>query len=131
MYKGKITTALTTSVNTNIPFETDFNTNNNTIYDRTSNEVVITTAGKYNVSCMLTVTGLANAITASLYGNGFAIEDSFASVVPADAADVNTINITDTINVVNATDLANARISVRTGQAVTVNSANLIVERVK
>lgn len=130
MYKGVITANTAVAANTNVPFVTVFNTNDNT--GSTSAGVVdIKKAGYYDVVANVRVTGVASSpITAQLYANGVAVPEAIATAEITATTGIATLTIVDVLRVVRS-DTGIANISVRLAGAATVTNAVLTVEKRK
>lgn len=132
MFKGNIVTATTVTAGTNIPFVVDWNTNNNTRYDITTNAIEFLNGGKYNVNVLLNLTGTAGTtISAQLYANGVAIPETLAGAELTASTGILALTIVDTINVANILNNQLANISVRLNGNATVSNGLITVEKVR
>lgn len=131
MFKGIINGGGTVPVLTNVPFTVVRNTNANTRYDSTTNEIVIERAGYYDVKATLIATSTPGAtVTAQLYANGTPIEGAMSTYVLA-ATETATFPIIDNIKIDPTLDVTKARLSIRFDEAVEVSDAIIIVEKVR
>lgn len=132
MYKGNITAATTVAANTNIPFNTVWNTNGNTAYNAATDSVEFRKAGYYNVNAILNVTGVAaSPVSIAFYANGQIIAETTESADVAPTTGLYALEVKDTIKVepTMVNDFAN--ISIRANQNITVSNAVFTVEKVR
>ena len=128
MYKGRIVNSTAVAVDTNIPFVTVWNTNNNTRYT-TNNAVELRAAGYYDVAVNVVLTNAtATPVSLQLYNNGQPIEETLTTNDITATTGIETLTIVDTIRV--TPDLVNdfAELSVRADQAVTILNGIFTVE---
>lgn len=129
MYKG--TAAISTTVlNQNIPFDTVWNTNDNTAY--ADGQILLKTPGYYDVVATLNV-GVTTAATvsAAIYADGVQQEDSLSTFAIA-ANGTATYTLADTIRVRPTLNNEVAAVSVRVETAgLTLNNGMITVEKRK
>jgi len=131
MFKGIINGGGTVATNTNVPFTVVRNTNANTRYNVTTNEIIIEKSGYYNVMATLTAITTPDAtITAQLYANGSPI-DGASSTFSISGTESATFTIIDNIKVEPTLDASNVRLSIRFDGAVEVTDAIILVEKVR
>lgn len=131
MFKGIVNNGGTVPALTNVPFTVVRNTNANTRYDATTNEIVIEKGGYYNVMATLTAISTPDAtITAQLYANGNPIEGALSTFTIA-GTESATFTIIDNIKVEPTFDANNVRLSIRFDGAVDVTDAIILVEKVR
>lgn len=129
MYKGRIISATPITANTNIPFVTVWNTNNNTRYSETDNAVELRARGYYDVAVSMTLTNSATSpIAIQLYANGTPIAETVSESDITATTGTHTLTIVDTVRV--RADLVNnfAEISVRATNDATVLTGLFTVE---
>lgn len=131
MFKGIVNNGGTVALSTNVPFTVVRNTNANTRYDATTNEIVIEKSGYYNVMATLVATSTPDAtVTAQLFANGNAI-DGALSTFTITGTESATFTIIDNIKVEPTLDANNVRLSVRFDSTADVSDAIIIVEKVR
>lgn len=131
MFKAKIINQAA-AANTNIPLAVVWNTNNNTAYNSTDNDIEILTAGYYNINVILTVTGSAAAtVTAQLIADGTALPESVVTSEITATTGVASLVITDTIKVSSTVAASIAQIAVQMTGAATVTNGVVTVEKVR
>ncbi len=132
MYKGNITTATAVTANTNIPFTTVWNTNNNTRYNANENVLEFNNGGYYNVNAILNVANVgATPISIAFYANGQIIAETTESADVTPTTGLYALEVKDTIKVDPTINSSLANISIRTTQNATISNAVFTVEKVR
>lgn len=132
MYKGNITTATAVTANTNIPFTTVWNTNNNTRYNANENVLEFNNGGHYNINAILNVTNVgATPISVAFYANGQIITETIESADVTPTTGLYALEVKDTIKVDQTINSSLANISIRTTQNATISNAVFTVEKVR
>ena len=128
MFKGIIINDTNVTANQNIPFDVMRNTNANTRYDSTTNEIVITKPGYYDVTATIVASSVGGGtVTAQLYANGRVVPGALSTEV-IDATGTTTFVIIDNVKVDPSPVNEYANISIRFSAEITVNDANILVE---
>lgn len=132
MYKGRIINSTAVTADTNIPFATVWNTNNNTRYNSTTNAVEFGSTGYYNVAVNLNVTGVAvSPVAIQLFADGQPIEDAIAESDITATTGIQSLTIVDTIKVEPNALNQFASLSVQAGNGLTVLAGVFTVEKVR
>lgn len=132
MYKGNITTATPVVANTNIPFNTVWNTNANTAYNSNGNYVELRKSGYYNINAILNVTGVsATPVNIAFYANGQIIAETTESADVTPTTGLYALEVKDTIKVDPTFLNEFANISIRSNRDITVSNAVFTVEKVR
>ena len=132
MYKGRIITDTAVAVDTNIPFVTVWNTNNNTRYNGTTNAVEFASAGYYDVAVNLNVTGVATSpVAIQLFADEQPVLEAIAESDITATTGIQTLTIVDTIKVDPSSFNEFASLSVRSSDAITVLAGVFTVEKVR
>lgn len=131
MYKGIITTSTIVSANTNIPFNTVWNTNGNTSYNATNNTVSFLTPGYYDISGLVVATNVSGDITLGVYADGVEKPESKSSGTTEAVTDLITLPISETVYVRPSDISSLANISVQLSTGATIVNGLLTVERRK
>jgi len=130
MYLG-IVEAYTATADTNIPFTTEFNTNRNTIPNKTLNAVEITKPGFYNVTVTLNLFAAdGTPVVATILANGEPLSGARVGTAITATTGTESLTINRPIRVTadNLADYGN--ISVQVNEDVTVDG-NLAIERIQ
>ena len=128
MYKGRITTPITVTAGTDIPFTTAWATLP-TLPDTTDAMVRLLQPGIYDVNVSLVITGVGgDAVTAQLYADGVAIPEAVATSTATGTTELITLSITDAVRTVMSLMPNVVDLSVRLTEDATVNSGVAIVK---
>lgn len=130
MYLG-IVEAYTATADTNIPFTTEFNTNRNTIPNKTLNAVEITKPGYYNITVTLNLFAAdGTPVVATILANGEPLSGARVGTAITATTGTESLTINRPIRVTadNLADYGN--ISVQVNEDVTVDG-NLAIERIQ
>jgi len=129
MYKGTINKDTSVQADTNIPFQTTWNTNCNTTPDTNNNQVIINNTGFYDIEAVLQVTDAgATPIIANILANGNVIASGTTDITTSTGT--QTITIVDTIRVAVApqTQKANVSVQINTTGTILPNSRLIIMK---
>lgn len=116
-------------VNTNIPIDVEFNTNNKIGFRSGTQEITLRKTGLYNIDGALMVTGAAADVGITVIANGE--ERMTFGATLADADDVQTIPIVDALRVVAENYPSIATLALRTDVAGLTITGNIRVEYVQ
>jgi len=116
-------------VNTNIPIDVQFNTNNKIGFRNSTQEITLRKTGLYNLDGALMVTGASGDVGIIVYVDGQ--ERMTFGATLADADDVQTIPIVDAFRVVAEEYPSIATIALRTDIADLTITGNVRVEYVQ
>lgn len=116
-------------VNTNIPIDVEFNTNNKIGFRSTANEITLRKTGLYNVDGALMVTGAAGDVGITLIADGD--EKMTFGATLANADDVQTIPIVDAFRVISEAYPSIATLALQTDIAGLTITGTIRVEYVQ
>lgn len=116
-------------VNTNIPIEVEFNTNNKIGYRNTTNEITFRKTGLYNIDGAIFITGAAGDVGITLLVDGEERRTFGATLAEADS--VATVPIIDALRVVADQYPSIGRIALQTDIAGLTLTGDIRVEYVQ
>ena len=129
MFKGTLIAETAVTAGQNIPLNAYINTNNNTEF---SNGVVsIKTAGFYEVTANVVVTGVAvGDISLQLFNNGVALPEAIATATSTSLTKKITLPVHDVIRIGATVPTEHVNLSFRLSADATITNANVTVGKI-